>query len=48
MISSLMAGMGGVVLASRLRSVATDAGGGDLLLNSIAAAVIGGKDKGGG
>ena len=48
MISSLMAGMGGVVLASRLRSVATDAGGGDLLLNSIAAAVIGGTSLFGG
>ncbi len=48
MISSFMAGMGGVVLASRLRSVATDAGGGDLLLNSIAAAVIGGTSLFGG
>jgi D-xylose transport system permease protein len=48
MISSLMAGMGGVVLSSRLRSVATDAGGGDLLLNSIAAAVIGGTSLFGG
>ncbi|MFZ0545517.1 MAG: hypothetical protein WAM60_08765 [Candidatus Promineifilaceae bacterium] len=48
MISSLMAGVGGVVLASRLRSVATDAGGGDLLLNSIAAAVIGGTSLFGG
>jgi len=36
MISSLMAGMGGIVLASRLRSVDTAAGGGNLLLNSIA------------
>jgi D-xylose transport system permease protein len=48
MISSLMAGIGGVVLASRLRSVATDAGGGDLLLNSLAAAVIGGTSLFGG
>lgn len=48
MISSFMAGMGGMVLASRLRSVATDAGGGDLLLNSIAAAVIGGTSLFGG
>ena len=48
MISSFMAGLGGVVLASRLRSVATDAGGGDLLLNSIAAAVIGGTSLFGG
>ncbi len=48
MISSLMAGMGGLVLASRLRSVATDAGGGNLVLNSIAAAVIGGTSLFGG
>jgi D-xylose transport system permease protein len=48
MISSLMAGMGGVVLASRLRSVDTAAGGGNLLLNSIAAAVIGGTSLFGG
>lgn len=48
MISSLMAGAGGLVLASRLRSVATDAGGGNLVLNSIAAAVIGGTSLFGG
>ena len=48
MISSLMAGAGGVVLASRLRSVDTAAGGGNLLLNSIAAAVIGGTSLFGG
>ncbi|MEP7288734.1 MAG: ABC transporter permease [Chloroflexota bacterium] len=48
MISSLMAGLGGIVLAARLRSVATNAGGGDLLLNSIAAAVIGGTSLFGG
>lgn len=48
MISSLMAGMGGIVLASRLRSVDTAAGGGNLLLNSIAAAVIGGTSLFGG
>ena len=48
MISSLMAGMGGIVLASRLRSVDTSAGGGNLLLNSIAAAVIGGTSLFGG
>ncbi len=48
MISSLMAGCGGLVLASRLRSVATDAGGGNLVLNSIAAAVIGGTSLFGG
>ncbi len=48
MISSFMAGLGGIVLASRLRSVATNTGGGDLLLNSIAAAVIGGTSLFGG
>ena len=48
MISSLMAGAGGIVLASRLRSVDTAAGGGNLLLNSIAAAVIGGTSLFGG
>jgi D-xylose transport system permease protein len=48
MISSFMAGIGGIILASRLRSVATNAGGGDLLLNSIAAAVIGGTSLFGG
>lgn len=48
MISSLMAGCGGIILASRLRSVDTAAGGGDLLLNSIAAAVIGGTSLFGG
>jgi D-xylose transport system permease protein len=48
MISSLMAGFGGIVLASRLRSVAAAAGGGNLLLNSIAAAVIGGTSLFGG
>ncbi len=48
MISGLMAGMGGIILASRLRSVAPDAGGGDLLLYVIAAAVIGGTSLFGG
>lgn len=48
MISSLMAGCGGIILASRLRSVDTAAGGGNLLLNSIAAAVIGGTSLFGG
>ena len=47
-ISSVMAGMGGIILASRLRSVDTGAGGGNLLLNSIAAAVIGGTSLFGG
>jgi D-xylose transport system permease protein len=48
MISSLMAGIGGVILASRLRSVDTNAGGGNLVLNSIASAVIGGTSLFGG
>lgn len=48
MISSFMAGMGGIILASRLRSVDTNTGGGNLLLNSIAAAVIGGTSLFGG
>ncbi|HID53820.1 MAG TPA: ABC transporter permease [Anaerolineae bacterium] len=48
MISSLMAGMGGLILASRLRSVDTAAGGGNLLLISIAAPVIGGTSLFGG
>ena len=36
------------MLASRLRSVATNTGGGNLLLNVIAAAVIGGTSLFGG
>ena len=48
MIGGFMAGAGGIILASRLRSVATGAGGGDLLLSVIAAAVIGGTSLFGG
>jgi D-xylose transport system permease protein len=48
MISSFMAGVGGIILASRLRSVSTGTGGGNLLLNAIAAAVIGGTSLFGG
>ena len=48
MISGFMAGVGGIVLASRLRSVATNTGGGQLLLLVIAAAVIGGTSLFGG
>jgi D-xylose transport system permease protein len=48
MISSFMAGIGGIILASRLKSVATDAGGGSLLLYAIASAVIGGTSLFGG
>jgi D-xylose transport system permease protein len=48
MISSFMAGVGGIILAARLSSVDTNAGGGQILLNSIAAAVIGGTSLFGG
>ncbi len=47
-IASLMAAVGGIILASRLRSVDTSAGGGSILLYSIAAAVIGGTSLFGG
>ena len=48
MIAGFMAGLGGIIFASRLRSVATNTGGGNLLLNVIAAAVIGGTSLFGG
>jgi D-xylose transport system permease protein len=48
MISSSMAAVGGIILASRLRSVDSNVGGGSLLLYSIAAAVIGGTSLFGG
>jgi D-xylose transport system permease protein len=48
MISGFMAGVGGIMLASRLRSVATNTGTGNLLLLVIAAAVIGGTSLFGG
>src|SRR5205823_12209456 len=41
-ISGAMAGLGGVILASRLNSVDLTFGGGTLLLDAISAAVIGG------
>lgn len=47
-ISGVMAGCGGIIQASRLKSVATDAGGGSLLLFAIASAVIGGTSLFGG
>ncbi len=47
-IASAMAAIGGIILASRLRSVDTNAGGGAILLYSIAAAVIGGTSLFGG
>lgn len=48
MISASMAAAGGIVFASRLRSVDTGAGGGQIELNAIAAAVIGGTSLFGG
>jgi D-xylose transport system permease protein len=48
MIMGFMAGVGGIILASRIRSVATGTGGGNLLLEVIAAAVIGGTSLFGG
>ena len=48
MISGGMAALGGVVFASRLRSVDLSAGGGTILLDTIAAAVIGGVSLFGG
>jgi D-xylose transport system permease protein len=48
MISSGMAGLGGIVFAARLSSVDLNAGGGTILLDAIAAAVIGGTSLFGG
>jgi D-xylose transport system permease protein len=48
MISGAMAALGGIVFASRLRSVDLSAGGGTILLDAIAAAVIGGVSLFGG
>jgi D-xylose transport system permease protein len=48
MISGAMAGLGGVYLAARLNSVDLNAGGGTLLIDAIAAAVIGGTSLFGG
>ena len=48
MISGAMAGLGGVILAARLNSVDLNAGGGTLLIDAIAAAVIGGTSLFGG
>jgi D-xylose transport system permease protein len=47
-IVSMMAVLGGILLASRLRSVDTNSGGGQALLYPIAAAVIGGTSLFGG
>jgi D-xylose transport system permease protein len=48
MISSSMAAIGGIILAANVNSVDLNFGGGTLLLNSIAAAVIGGVSLFGG
>ena len=48
MLCSTMAAFGGIILASLLFSVDTNAGGGTLLLDAIAAAVIGGTSLFGG
>jgi D-xylose transport system permease protein len=48
MISGGMAGLGGIIFASRLNSVDLTAGGGTILLDSISAAVIGGVSLFGG
>jgi D-xylose transport system permease protein len=47
-ISGALAGLGGIILASRLNSVDLTFGGGTLLLDSISAAVIGGVSLFGG
>jgi D-xylose transport system permease protein len=47
-ISGSMAGLGGIILASRLNSVDLTFGGGTLLLDTISAAVIGGVSLFGG
>ena len=47
-ISGAMAGLGGIIFASRLSSVDLNAGSGTILLDAIAAAVIGGTSLFGG
>ena len=48
MISGIMAGVGGILLAANVNSVDLNVGGGTLLLDAIAAAVIGGVSLFGG
>jgi D-xylose transport system permease protein len=48
MLASMLAAFGGVLATARLTTVSTSTGGGDLLLNAIAAAVIGGTSLFGG
>jgi D-xylose transport system permease protein len=47
-LASFTAGIGGIVYASRLRSVSTSYDGGTLVLYAVAAAVIGGTSLFGG
>jgi D-xylose transport system permease protein len=47
-ISSVMAAVGGIIFSARLNSVDLNAGGGTILLDAIAAAVIGGTSLYGG
>ena len=48
MISGIMAGVGGIILAANVNSVDLNVGGGTLLLDAISAAVIGGVSLFGG
>jgi D-xylose transport system permease protein len=48
MISGVMAAVGGIIFAARLSSVDLNAGGGTILLDAIASAVIGGTSLFGG
>lgn len=48
MVSGTMAALGGLFLASRVTSASQSSGGGNLLMNTIAAAVIGGTSLFGG
>jgi len=47
-LAGAMAAVGGIILAANVQSVSADAGGGTLLLDAIAAAVIGGTSLFGG
>jgi D-xylose transport system permease protein len=47
-LAGAMSGLGGIILAARLNSVDLNAGGGTLLIDAIAAAVIGGTSLFGG
>jgi D-xylose transport system permease protein len=47
-LASGLAAIGGIILAANIQAVSSDAGGGTLLLNAIAAAVIGGTSLFGG